>query len=41
MKVKPIEGVVATDFRLEQNYPNPFNPTTQIKFTVAKMDSQL
>mgnify|MGYP001562314895 FL=1 len=36
MKVKPIEGIVATDFRLEQNYPNPFNPTTQIKFTVAK-----
>jgi len=28
---------IPTAFSLEQNYPNPFNPTTNIKFTLAKV----
>ena len=24
-------------FRLEQNYPNPFNPTTNLRFTISKL----
>ncbi len=34
--IKPITGVVPTDFKLYQNYPNPFNPVTKIKFDVAQ-----
>ncbi len=33
--IKPIDGLVPTDFKLYQNYPNPFNPVTKIKFNVA------
>ena len=27
------------DTAIEQNYPNPFNPTTQIEFTLAKVQN--
>jgi hypothetical protein len=32
--IKPIEGVVPKNFKLEQNYPNPFNPVTNIRFDI-------
>jgi hypothetical protein len=32
----PVEGVVATSYKLDQNYPNPFNPTTMITYSIPK-----
>ena len=31
--------MVANVYELRQNYPNPFNPTTQITFSIPKVDN--
>ncbi|CAN5671556.1 hypothetical protein BH10BAC5_BH10BAC5_14710 [soil metagenome] len=32
--ITPVNGNVATEYKLSQNYPNPFNPETKISFAI-------
>jgi len=36
-EINPVSATVPEKFSLSQNYPNPFNPTTNIQFSIIKV----